>query len=402
LEELDEPGEWYLERKTGILYFWPPSTTGKIYVSTLSEPLISLTDASYVSLQDLTLEYTRGTGIEMTGGTGNRISNCVVRNIGTIGINVQHGIKHRIEKCEISETGDGAVILDGGERKSLTPGDNWAYNCHLYRFSRWSRTYRPGVLITGVGNHIAHNLIEDAPHSAIILGGNEHIIEFNEIRQVCMETGDAGAFYMGRDFTQRGNIVRYNYFHHLHGVEKQSGFTDVMAIYFDDCTSGNVAYGNVCYKAGRAVLLGGGRDITIENNVFVDCMPAIHVDARGKGWAKFWFDGRDSTLIKGLQAMNYLQPPFSVRYPELVSLMNDDPAMPKGNLIMHNIFFGGNWLELQDKLTDKIIKIQDNWTEGDPGFISLEKENFQLRDDSPVFQLGFKKIPIEKIGRTKD
>ncbi len=402
LEELDEPGEWYLNRKTGILYFWPPSLAGKTYVSTLEEPLISLQDASYVSLQDLTFEYTRGPGIEMTGGTGNRIYNCEVRNIGTIGINVQHGTKHRIERCRISETGDGAIVLNGGERKSLTPGDNYVHDCHLYRFSRWSRTYRPGVLISGVGNRIAHCLIEDAPHSAIILGGNEHLIEYNEIRQVCMETGDAGAFYMGRDYTQRGNMVRYNYFHHLRGVENQSGFTDVMAIYFDDCTSGNVAYGNVCYKAGRAVLLGGGRDTIIENNVFVDCTPAVHVDARGKGWASFWFDGRDSTLIKGLHAMNYLQPPFSIRYPELVTLMNDDPAMPKGNQIVRNIFHGGDWLQLHDNLNDKVIQIQDNWSEGDPGFISVEKNNFQLRDDSPAYKLGFKRIPIEKIGRIKN
>src|SRR5208283_658903 len=27
LEELDQPGEWFLERKTGVLYFWPPPSS---------------------------------------------------------------------------------------------------------------------------------------------------------------------------------------------------------------------------------------------------------------------------------------------------------------------------------------------------------------------------------------
>jgi hypothetical protein len=48
---------------------------------------------------------------------------------------------------------------------------------------------------------------------AIGLGGNEHLIQGNEIHSVCTDTDDVGAFYMGRDYTCRGNIVRYNYFH---------------------------------------------------------------------------------------------------------------------------------------------------------------------------------------------
>ena len=34
----------------------------------------------------------------------------------------------------------------------------------------------------------------------------------------------------------------------------------------------------------------------------------------------------------------------------------------------------------------------------DPGFVDLENENFQLREDSPAYKLGFKRIPMEKIG----
>ncbi len=37
----------------------------------------------------------------------------------------------------------------------------------------------------------------------------------------------------------------------------------------------------------------------------------------------------------------------------------------------------------------------------DPGFIDVDNENFQLIEDSPAYELGFKRIPIEEIGLYK-
>ena len=54
---------------------------------------------------------------------------------------------------------------------------------------------------------------------AIVFGGNEHLIEFNEIHDVCHESNDAGAIYGGRDWTMRGTVIRYNYFHDISGFE---------------------------------------------------------------------------------------------------------------------------------------------------------------------------------------
>lgn len=393
LEELDEPGEWYLDRKAGILYFWPPEPVGErdVWVSLLEEPMVSLRNASCVTFRGFTFEITRGTGVEVVGGDHVLVTDCTFRNIGNVAVTINGGERNSVAGCDISQTGDGGIQLRGGDRRTLTPAGHSAVNNHIYDFSRWVRTYQPAIAISGVGNRIAHNVIHDAPHSAILLGGNEHLIEFNHIHHVCMETSDAGAFYLGRDFTERGNIVRHNFFHDL-------GKGSVQAIYLDDCASGTTVYGNVCYRAGRGVLLGGGRDNTIENNIFVECEPAIHVDARGLGWAKFWFDGRDSTLMDRLKAMKHTQPPYSIRYPNLPNILDDEPAVPKGNRIIRNIRVGGRWLELLNNLTDKIITIEDNFTEGDPHFLAPDKLDFRLRDDSPAFKLGFKQIPMRKIG----
>ncbi len=88
LEELDEPGEWYLDRQTGILYFWPPSpiARGKAIGSVLKEPLFLLRDTSFVTISNLTFSCTRGTAVQLIGGINNRVAWCRVHNIGGVGI----------------------------------------------------------------------------------------------------------------------------------------------------------------------------------------------------------------------------------------------------------------------------------------------------------------------------
>jgi hypothetical protein len=407
LDELDAPGEWYVDRKSGILYFWPPKplTESKAFVSVMDKPLVSLENASFVTLRGLTLECVRGEALQIKGGASNLVAACTLRNIGTSAISVQGGQENGVTGCEVYETGESGINLSGGDRKTLTSCGNFATNNHIHHYSRWCKTYRPGVGVHGVGCRVANNLIHDAPHNGILMGGNENVVEFNEIHHVCTETGDAGAFYIGRDWTQRGNIVRYNYFHHLDGVQGQKGFTEVMAVYLDDCASGTTVYGNVCYKVKRAMMSGGGRDNIIENNVFVDCPIAIHVDARATGWAAKHakLEGGDWGMKKKLEDMKWNQPPYSTKYPKLATMLDEEPYMPKGTAVVRNVAFNcKQWLHLQDKLNDQKITIADNFTTGDPLFVDAEKQNFQFKEDSPVWKLGFKKIPLEKIGLQKD
>lgn len=370
LEELDTPGEWYLDRKAGILYFWPPApitSMERVMVSLLDTPLLRLENASNILVQGLTLEDTRGVAVEIVGGAHNRVAACTIRNTGLMGVNIDGGNDNGVDSCTIYDTGQGSIKLSGGDRKTLVSAGNYAHNNEIHDYSRWVRCYRPAVEINGVGNRVSHNLIYNGPHNAIQLSGNEHIIEYNEVHDVCRETGDVGAFYMGRDWTMRGNVVRFNYFHNLGGPKTEfggEGFFDAMGVYLDDAASGTTVAGNIFYKVGRGVLVGGGHDNKIAENLFVDCSPAVHVDARGTSWAKKYIaPGGEWGMYDKLKAVSYKQPPYRSRYPKLAIIEADNPAFPTGIEITENTCYGGKWLELQDGLNDKTIHFTGNIVE---------------------------------------
>jgi len=407
LEELDAPGEWHLDRRTGILYFWPPRPLreGRVFVSTSAQPIVSIQGASHLVLRGLILEAARGDGLAITEGTNILVAGCTIRNVGRCGVVIRGGSRNGVQGSEICGTGETGVVLEGGDRKTLTPAGHFAVNNHIHDYARWCRTYRPGVLVSGVGQRVAHNRIHDAPHNAILLGGNEHLIEYNEIYRVCRETGDAGAFYMGRDWTMRGNIVRYNLFHHLEGVQGQEGFTDVMGVYLDDAASGATVFGNVFYRVRRAVMVGGGRDNVVENNLFVECPIGVHVDARGIGWARnhIRLEGGDWGMKGKLEAVRWKEPPYSVKYPRLATILEEEPYFPKGTVVARNVAFQCKEpLHLQDGLTDKTIAVKDNFFSGNPGLADPARMDFRLSPASPAFRTGFQKIPLEKIGLQKD
>jgi len=257
------------------------------------------------------------------------------------------------------------------------------------------------VHASGVGLRISHNLIHDEPHSAIIYWGNEMVIEFNEIHHVTMETGDCGAIYTGRDYSARGNVIRHNFIHDTGGYGMGS-----MAVYLDDCVSGQSVIGNLFVRTTMAVMIGGGRDILVENNVFVDCKPSIWLDGRGLDKAPVWHDMVYKTMKQRLEAMNYHQPPYSTRYPELLELdayyAKDDGIPPEGNVVVRNISVGGEWVKANWHKVDQYLNMGDNLVGVDPCFIDPANGNYGLRPDSPAWKIGFKPIPMEQIGLIRD
>jgi hypothetical protein len=428
LEELDQPGEWYLDRGAGRLYFWPPSTNtagqfapaarqapgnlnsqtafagsalqGEVLLSLLEGPLISLHDASYVTFRGLDFEGTRGHGVLIRGGTNDLIAGCGLRLLGNYGVWIEGGHGHGVQACDIENTGDGGVYLSGGNRQTLSPGAHFVENCRFQKQGRWSKCYVPAVMIEGVGQRVAHNLIHDHPHCAILFSGNEHHIEFNEIHRVALETGDVGAIYAGRDWTFQGNVIRYNFIHHTGGVGMGS-----MGVYMDDCVSGTTIYGNIFFKVSRAAFLGGGRDHRVENNIFVDCDPAVQLDGRGLDHSPVWHD-----MVYDFMKRQLASVPFELyrsRYPALTNVdhfyqSTTNGIPPEGNVVVHNICVGGKWLSVGWHAQPSMLDLHDNYVGPDPGFQALQDLNFRLKKGSVPLKIGFKAIPMEQIGPQKD
>jgi hypothetical protein len=397
LEELDAPGEWYLDRSSGRLYFWPPAAPSGTtpVVSLMEDPLVQMQGASHITVQGVVFEACRGTAVLIRGGASCQVLDCRIRNTGGLGVGVTSGTGHRIARCEVTENGAGAVSVSGGDRKTLRPAGHEVVDCDLHAFARTVRTYQPGVRVNGVGIRVAHNHIHHAPHSAVLFSGNDHRIEFNEVDHVCQETDDAGAFYIGRNWTTRGHLILHN---HFHDIGTKLGAHGTHHVYLDDCASGVTIRGNFFEGGYRAMFIGGGRDNVVEGNLFVDSDPAVWVDNRGLGWAaKNIAPGGPWGIHKRLHEMNHDQPPFSTRYPGLANILNEDPHAPRGNRITNNVMAGG--VPFETNLKDKTaLTMEDNWTGPDPGFVDRGKRDFRLEADSPAQKTGYKDLPFGKMG----
>ena len=399
LPELDAPGEWYLDRESGILYFLPPAALkpGSVVVS-VAQNLVTMKNASNVTLRGLTLEACRGTAVSASGVNNVEIVGCTVRNVGMNAIDME-GKNSGVVGCDVYNTGKAGISISGGDRKTLTGAGMYADNNHVHDVGRIFRMYCGGINVNGVGNRVSHNLIDNSPHTAIFFGGNDNVMEFNEIHSVCYESNDAGAIYSGRDWTQRGNIIRNNYLHDISGFEGRG----CVGVYLDDMYCGTTIQGNLFYKVTNAAFIGGGRDCLIDNNTFAYCMPAVHVDARALGWAKSHADGWvEEAKTKGtLSGIVYNKPPYSERFPELVNILNEDPGAPRGNIVTRNICVGGKWDGIEGKARP-LIKFENNLLDQDPQFVDPAKLNFQLKEGSPAFALGIQRLPIEKMGLYQD
>jgi hypothetical protein len=407
LEELDSPGEYFIDAKAGLLHFWPPAPLkdAKVVLSTLKGPIVTIKDAHDVILRGFTVEASLANGINVVGGHDVCIQGCEIRNTRELAISIAGGVKNRVEDCDIHDTGTGGILLAGGDRKTLTPAGHEAVNNHIWRFSALKLTYSNAIKLEGVGNRAAHNLIHDVPHEALGLSGNDHVYEYNVIHHVCTETDDSGAFHTGRNPSCRGNVFRYNFWY---DIGKPMGHGNA-AIYFDDGDGGDIIYGNIflrCGDPGRGsfgtIFSHGGHDNRAENNIFIDCKrafgsapwpDAMWKDAINGGQDCFWQD-------KLLKEVDITKPPYTTRYPELIGFMEAQPAAKRVNHATCNVFINcgevksGNWQ----------VDPQQNWsTDHDPGFIAADKGDFRLAASVELLSRlpGFKPIPFEMIGLQK-
>ncbi len=451
-EELDAPGEWYLDKRTSTLYFWPPVppvSSPAVFVPTTRTILQIGSGATDLTIRGLTFECSEGTAITLQRTTNCTIAACTIRNVGDYngsGVSVSAGTNNRVVGCDISFVGSHGVSLSGGDRPTLTAANNIADNNYIHHVGVFYKQ-GVGIALNGVGNIASHNLIHDTPRMGIMFSGNNLVLEYNEIRHANLETEDTGAVYTGgRDWiSSRGTVIRYNYFHDIlgYGREGEKWVSPYFAwgVYLDDNTGGVDVIGNIVVRAHRAGLhLHNGRDNVIENNIFVD---SAKQQFEYSGWTtshKYWASHFDS-MVKGYESVAGQPAWKNMRHMDLhpKDAPLPDKTIMAGNVFQRNIvsyrdpkarlFRGGNvnfehntfdynvyFHHGQPLLVGALKKGETGddfaaWQKlgrdvhsvvGDPMFVDAEKDDYRLKPDSPALKLGFKPIPVEKIGPYKD
>lgn len=415
LEELSAEGEWYLDRKNGLLCLYSSEHLKDAQID-LSLSLESVIDAEadYLRFKGITVKGTRGDGITITGN-GNTVENCLIKNVAGNAV-IMTGYNNLICNCEITHTGKGGIILDGGDRATLSAGNNKADNNYIHDWSEIYLTYQPAVTLNGVGNICSHNEMVNSPHEAVTWAGNNHIIEYNLIHDVCLLSDDAGAIYSGRRWDWYGTVIRYNAIYNLgSGDHKPDG------IYLDDALSGIEVYGNILVNIPKlGIHLGGGRDLEVWGNIIINAGEhPISYDARAREGAleNGWFNHsakQDGDMWQNLYSSPYLSEIWQNAYPQYKNYIEDFARSEEAGFVPNpgNSNVTGNIIVDKKKSVGSISEPAQQFSniEGNAVFsinqlskvfTDAENGNYTLREDSAAYKTipDFKNIPFAEIGR---
>ena len=350
LAELDAPGEWYRDTAKNLLIAWPRAAASRVPRLEVAdiESAFAMDGASHVRLERLTIERFYGDGVRVVGGRDVVIRDSTLRWTGMRGAAFHGARESGIEASDISDTGEGGVMLSAGDRHTLTPAGLFVRSCRIERFARIALTWKPAIDLAGVGNIASGNYIAEGPHMAIQFQGNDHLIELNEFADVVTDTSDSSVLYSGHDWSAQGTIVRHNFFRDIRGG--RPGF-DTKGVYLDDFTSGDTVEGNLFLRVKQPVFIGGGRDNVIAGNVFIASEPAIHIDSRGLEWQQKFIVDPASALRTRLAAVPYRSERWRQRYPGLADLLEDEPGEAKRNITRRNVIIASKpfFFETQGK-----------------------------------------------------
>jgi len=442
----------------------------------LNDVLVALEGSSHIRVRGLTLEATRTTGVYIERGEDNVIEKCVIRNTGIAGVQVgqgwdtglagdwaaqsggppppevkaagpgkplprlpgsyrhvlctgmerlpnrmpgatawnrQGGRRNGIDGCTIHDTGIGGVLLGGGDRKTLTPAENFVRNSEIYRTDRRIHMYAESVTVDGVGNRVEGNYLHDNYGGLLYFLGNDHIIEYNEISHGLAASQDGGAIETRQNPSMLGNQFRFNYVHH-NGRNSPDHNPQTCTLYLDNSTAGVTVFGNVFYRNSGRTVKGFGRNVigvteghdhVISNNLFIDNNGASVKD--GADFEKT--SGTFQSIHRMLREdVDVTSPPYSTRYPDFLKTylgvaVRKDTSTPLLNRVFNNALIGNNDGVGPSRYPDKDYRHHNVEIDTAPGFADEAAGNFALRPDSAVFKSipGFQPIPFEKMWHSR-
>ncbi len=423
LEELDSPGEWFIDKTTDMLYVYPPTELTSdtvVEFAVLESDMMELNNTEHLRVENINFSGGRKNAVNMYMTDSCEISGCEIKNFLTSGVSFVKAVKSGVQSCDIKNTGSNGIYIKGNEeyRKKLIPDENYVDNCTISNVGRqfmFSSVAVAAYIEDAVGTKISNNEIYDVPNVAIMFIGNNNIIEYNDIHNAVTQTGDVGAIYAGQRFTDQGNIIRYNYIHDINqNISRKH--SSVVGIYLDDMDSGVTAFGNIINRVHTGALIGGGKNITFKNNIIMNGLEqvgsetyndlAINADSRGLGW----MSGSVAPNAEEAKAW-WNNEAWQKDYPWMENNYFDNmQAYPTGNDISNNLIYNHKAVSISSEHAEYgNVKKNVDYTYfhklvyGEI-FVDESTDDLRLIENSGAFKAisGFENIPFEKIGTYAD
>ncbi|OGV66397.1 MAG: hypothetical protein A3K19_02290 [Lentisphaerae bacterium RIFOXYB12_FULL_65_16] len=411
-EELDSPGEWYLNPQTGMLFYQPGpgfSSRAEVVAPTLGRMLDLQGDAkskqpvSYLRFFGLTFRCTdwalgegcAGYGMGSDGtifgrsAIGCAVENCTFTAIGKHAVSFHDGEGNRVAGCDISHTGGGGVMLMNSARNTVT--DN-----HIHHVGE-AYKHTAGVILQGGGaseNVVSHNAIHDTSRYGISMkgAGTANIIEFNFVQNTSLETYDTGSIEVtqGDRETLSGTKIRGNLV--LDSVGYSSTYERPTflswGIYLDSFAGGYEVTDNVCARSCHGgIMLQGGKGNTVRNNIFVDGEKGQgHLTNYSNNWANEVVEGNifawHNSGSRGFACGKF--------GPDVLRMDRNLYGPPPG--VEPKFGRGNSFAEWQ------ALGFDQHGAIGDPRFVGPEHDDYRLKPDSPALAMGFKPLALSRAG----
>ncbi len=336
LEEIDCPTEWYVDRKTNTLYYYPPyDLTGhEMYVSHKSYPLIKFEQLNYVNFEGLKFfgadtaihmgrdnshinivgnEFfgmlRRSIHMDQGGNATTRMFNGKNRSSIGWGFSTQHNDSTyiNIESNDFYDSGFSHISLAVGDPYHLKDSYSRVHNNFLERpslITSQAGIYANNSMSLEVTNNSFHNMMFHAYNYGYVRSDTS----YNHVWNVTREPYDAGAIYAGRDFIKRDNEIHHNVIHNTNSKGGTSS-NGTNAIYADDMLSDTHIYNNIMWDTGAGVHVNGANFCTVLDNTIIDCSRGsltyaasgetfnatmLLMIAGGQGWVDYMEDVRDT------------------------------------------------------------------------------------------------------------
>ena len=415
-DSLDFEGEWYLDRKTHTVSYWPLPGENMASEQIIAPALVQLVrlegqpeqgrpvrDITFRGLQFAHADWSMDpkgyadtqaaefapAAIDAAGAVDCTLEHCAVAHSGGYAVHFGRGSKrNQVLACELFDLGGGGLKI--GEQ-TLSPDENLqnyenvVADNHIHDLGL---VYAPavGVWVLQSGrNQIVHNHIHDLFYTAISVGW----------------TWGYG------ENQSKANVIEYN---HLHNIGKQV-LSDIGGIYTLGVQPGTRIRNNLVHDIDSFTYGGwgiypdeGSSEMLIENNIVYNCKSSgfhQHYGRENVVRNNIWAFNRENQLMRS-RAEDHV----SFRFEHNIVYFDQGRLLGsnwKGQFVMnHNLYFDTRSRDI--RFADQNFA---DWRTGghdadsliaDPLFVNAGNFDFRLQPNSPALKLGFQPIDMTTVG----